>query len=62
MEENIKNESPTISSNFFTNKKNGNTLIKEFEGVLHHNHHIKNLDAVVGLQIVEVGHSYDILP
>lgn len=47
MEENIKNESPTISSNFFTNK-NGNTLMKEFEGVLHHNHHIKNLDAVVG--------------
>ena len=31
-------------------KKNGNTLMKEFEGVLHHNHHIKNLDAVVGLQ------------
>ena len=50
MEENIKNESPTISSNFFTNKKNGNTLMKEFEGVLHHNHHIKNLDAVVGFQ------------
>ena len=34
-------------SNFFTNK-NGNTLMKEFEGVLQHNNHIKNLDAVVG--------------
>lgn len=36
-----------INSNFFTNRDN-NTLIKEFEGVLHHNPHISNLDAVVG--------------
>lgn len=36
-----------IHSNFFTNK-NGNTLIKEFEGILQHNQYIKNLDAVVG--------------
>ncbi len=36
-----------ISSNFFTNRDD-NTLIKEFEGVLHHNPHISNLDAVVG--------------
>ncbi len=35
------------NSNFFTNRDN-NTLIKEFEGVLHHNPHISNLDAVVG--------------
>lgn len=35
------------NSNFFTNR-NGNTLMKEFEGVLQHNNHIKNLDAVVG--------------
>ena len=35
------------NSNFFTNR-NGNTLMKEFEGVLQHNDHIKNLDAVVG--------------
>lgn len=34
-------------SNFFTNR-DYNTLIKEFEGVLHHNPHIRNLDAVVG--------------
>ena len=34
-------------SNFFTNRDN-NTLIKEFEGILHHNPHICNLDAVVG--------------
>ncbi len=33
-------------SNFFTNRDN-NTLIKEFEGILHHNPHICNLDAVV---------------
>ena len=37
---------PTYS-NFFTNR-NGNTLMKEFEGVLQHSNHIKNLDAVVG--------------
>lgn len=36
-----------IHSNFFTNK-NGNTLMKEFEGILQHNQYIKNLDAVVG--------------
>lgn len=36
-----------IHSNFFTNK-NGNTLMKEFEGRLQHNQYIKNLDAVVG--------------
>ena len=46
MNENTNN-SPTINSNFFTNR-NGNTLMKEFEGVLQHNEHIKNLDAVVG--------------
>ncbi len=33
--------------NIFTNK-NGNTLIREFEGVLANNPQIKNLDAVVG--------------
>lgn len=39
---------PSIThSNFFTNK-NGNTLMKEFEGILQHNQYIKNLDAVVG--------------
>lgn len=38
---------PIIHSNFFTNK-NGNTLMKEFEGILQHNPYIKNLDAVVG--------------
>lgn len=36
-----------IHANFFTNK-NGNTLMKEFEGILQHNQYIKNLDAVVG--------------
>lgn len=36
-----------IHSNFFTNK-NGNTLMKEFEGILQHSQNIKNLDAVVG--------------
>ena len=36
-----------IHSNFFTNK-NGNTLMKEFDGILQHNQNIKNLDAVVG--------------
>lgn len=30
-------------SNFFTNRDN-NTLIKEFEGILHHNPHICNLE------------------
>lgn len=36
-----------ISSHIFTNK-NGNTLIREFEGVLSNNPSIKNLDAMVG--------------
>ncbi|MDD4712628.1 MAG: hypothetical protein PHP34_04775 [Bacteroidales bacterium] len=36
-----------MSSKFFTNK-NGNTLIKKFEGVLANNPMVKNLDAVVG--------------
>ena len=36
-----------VVTKFFTNR-NGNTLIKEFEGVLSHNSSIKNLDAVVG--------------
>ena len=35
------------NSNFFTNR-NGNTLMKEFEGILQHNQNVKNLDAVVG--------------
>ena len=43
-----KESNPSIIySNFFTNK-NGNTLMKEFEGILQHNQYIKNLDAVVG--------------
>lgn len=36
-----------ISSHIFTNR-NGNTLMKEFEGVLQQNPQIRNLDAVVG--------------
>ena len=36
-----------ISSHIFTNR-NGNTLMKEFAGVLQHNPQIRNLDAVVG--------------
>ena len=35
------------TTKFFTNK-DGNTLMKEFEGVLAHNPTIKNLDAIVG--------------
>lgn len=35
------------NSHIFTNRE-GNTLIKEFEGVLQHNPQIRNLDAVVG--------------
>ena len=35
------------NSHIFTNK-DGNTLMKEFEGVLQHNPQIRNLDAVVG--------------
>ena len=36
-----------VSSHFFTNR-DGNTLMKEFEGILENNPQIKNLDAVVG--------------
>lgn len=36
-----------MNSHIFTNK-NGNTLIREFEGVLSNNPSIKNLDAMVG--------------
>lgn len=36
-----------ISSHFFTNR-GGNTLMKEFEGILENNPQVKNLDAVVG--------------
>ena len=36
-----------ISSHFFTNRE-GNTLMKEFEGILVNNPQVKNLDAVVG--------------
>ena len=36
-----------ISSHFFTNRE-GNTLMKEFEGILNNNPQVKNLDAVVG--------------
>ena len=36
-----------MSTRFFTNK-NGNTLIRKFEGVLTSNPMVKNLDAVVG--------------
>lgn len=36
-----------MSTRFFTNR-NGNTLIKKFEGVLTNNPNVKNLDAVVG--------------
>lgn len=36
-----------MSTRFFTNK-NGNTLIKKFEGVLANNPMVKNLDSVVG--------------
>lgn len=35
------------NSHIFTNR-DGNTLMKEFEGVLSHNPQIRNLDAVVG--------------
>lgn len=39
--------SAQLHSNIFTNRS-GNTLMREFEGVLEHNSTIKNLDAVVG--------------
>lgn len=35
------------NAHIFTNK-NGNTLMREFEGVLSNNPSIKNLDAMVG--------------
>ena len=38
---------PLLSSHFFTNR-DGNTLMKEFEGILTNNPQVKNLDAVVG--------------
>ena len=43
----MNDEQNNIHSHFFTNRE-GNTLIKEFEGVLLHNPCIRNLDAVVG--------------
>ena len=36
-----------VSSHIFTNR-DGNTLMKEFEGILENNPQVKNLDAVVG--------------
>lgn len=36
-----------VSSHIFTNRE-GNTLLKEFEGILQNNPHVRNLDAVVG--------------
>ena len=44
------------NSHIFTNK-DGNTLIKEFEGVLQHNPQIRNLDAVVGFSFVHLATS-----
>ena len=35
------------NTKFFTNR-DGNTLMKEFEGILKHNDSIRNLDAIVG--------------
>ena len=40
-------EENTIHPNIFTNK-GGNTLLREFEGILLHNPQIRYLDAVVG--------------
>ena len=40
-------ETQQPNSHIFTNR-GGNTLMKEFEGVLQHNPQIRNLDAVVG--------------
>ena len=40
-------EEQMINPHIFTNK-GGNTLIREFEGILQHNPQIHNLDAVVG--------------
>ena len=42
----MTNEIP-LRSQFFTNR-DGNTLMKEFEGILTNNPQVKNLDAVVG--------------
>ena len=42
----MNNEIP-LRSNFFTNR-DGNTLMKEFEGILTNNPQVKNLDAVLG--------------
>ena len=36
-----------ISSHFFTNRE-GNTLIKEFQGILENNPQVKHLDSIVG--------------
>ena len=36
-----------VNSNFFTNRE-GNTLMKEFQGILENNPQVKNLDSVVG--------------
>ncbi|WP_195252512.1 helicase-related protein [Hoylesella timonensis] len=41
------NKNQLSNTHIFTNK-DGNTLMKEFEGVLLHNSQIRNLDAVVG--------------
>ena len=43
----IDNTTIPLRSNFFTNR-DGNTLMKEFEGILTNNPQVKNLDAVVG--------------
>lgn len=47
MSDNTTETQSALHSNFFTNR-GGNTLIKEFEGILKHNESIKHLDAVVG--------------
>ena len=38
-----------MAKRFFTNRE-GNTLMKEFEGLLEHNSSIKCLDSVVGIR------------
>ena len=47
MEDTNTHNNNSVHSNFFTNR-DGNTLMKEFEGILQHNQSIRNLDAVVG--------------
>ena len=48
MNEPLQREACTLwSSHFFTNR-DGNTLMKEFEGIIENNPQVKNLDAVVG--------------